>query len=607
MKKQLNSSQQKAVASQSKTILCLAGAGSGKTTVLTSRIARLNQEERVGCINMLALTFTRLAGKEMKERVENIIGNEARNLFCNTFHAFGVKILKEYGYLIELDSDFSIYDSEDREAIVETIIDDLGVKKDVLKSKMIKILDEIEELDSVEEKMVRQEYYYRMRANNAVDLTMLLTKSLYILKNFEVAKEDYRKQYEHIFVDEFQDTNKTQMDIIEILNSKNLFVVGDDFQSIYGWRGAMPEYIINFDEYYPDVEVIKLEDNYRSTEQIVKAANTLIKFNENQTDKKLIAHKTGDKISMITAKKEDNEAFKIASEILITKEFENYAVLARTNAKVQQIALRFKELNIPTEVITGVKDYLKIGDVKKVISLLKMIINPRDNIAFKNVINFPEKRLSKVQIEELEIDILTSSQESLFELMIHKKMLENFSKELLELKSEMYCLNALEAFEKAVKVLKLDIIYKEQSRHNKVEDLEKARLQIKEFIDNQTLCREGTGVEEFLKWIMLKDIHEKLIKPKKAVKIMTVHGSKGLEFETVFIVGLNQDTFPSKRGDLEEERRLMYVAVTRAREHLYFTRAEVKKDWSGKDKPTKESRFIIETIPENQSEKQECA
>lgn len=594
MNNQLNESQIKAVESTSKVILCLAGAGTGKTSTLTSRIAHLFNN-RVGCSNMLALIFTRLAGKEMKERVIKLIGSPGEKLFCNTFHAFCVKALKEYGYLLGYEREFTIYDQEDRESIIDKIIEDFKYGKYTKAKRIVGILDGSFPLDCGEEEQVIKEYQWTLKRNNAIDLDMLLTETLKLLTQFKEVQQNYHKQYEYVFVDEFQDTNDVQMEIIKALNPQNLFVVGDDFQNIYGWRGAKPEYIINFSKYYPGCEVIKLEDNYRSTEQIVTAANSLIAHNENQTKKVLKAHKTGPEIEYLEADNVMNEVNLIAGKILEDGNYSDYAILTRTNKQMEPFSITFKAFNIPYQIATSKDDPLKKYDIRMVLNIIEAALNSNDSRTLKKVINFPDKRISELKIQLLEKEMIDKSI-SFRETLANVKEVGTFINQLNEVQTYIEAVNsdASKVLYMVQNIIGLNTKYAEEHRSNKIQDLELALGVIGRWENHQIELGENIDVSSFLKWNHMKDIQEKLMDNRNAVKIMTVHASKGLEFKTVFVAGMNKDVFPSKRGDLEEERRLFYVAITRAKDKLIITRSKKTLDWGGNEVPALESKFIKE-------------
>lgn len=593
----LNEAQELAVKSVETVILCLAGAGTGKTKTLTERVAAL-QSQRISCSNMLALTFTRLAGKEMKERVIKLVGeSEGKNLFCNTFHAFCVKILKEWGHLIGYDDEFTIYDQEDRESIINNIIQEFKYKTTA--NEVIEILNfagQNNEKFSPAAVETANEYKYQLKRNNAMDLDMLLINALDILKNNVDVQSRYHELYEYVFVDEFQDSNDIQMELIKTLNPKNLFVVGDDFQSIYGWRQAKPEYIINFEKYYPGCQIIKLEENYRSTVPIIEAANNLIAHNEKQTKKILIAHKEGQQIEYFETETIENEVNLVASKILEGNEaYSNFAVLTRTNKQVEPFIEQFRMFNIPYQLVSNKDDPLKKRDIRMVLNILEILLNPKDDVTLKKIINFPEKRLNELRLKEIE-KMQVDEDISFMEVLETIQETQEFTEMLDNLHTKVFeeCYMAEDAFMTVVKELKLLEKYTEDGRLAKIDDLGAAQYAIGRWQDTQYKLGESTEFSAFLKWMHIKDIQEKLIEERDAVKIMTVHASKGLEFKNVFVIGMNQDIFPSKRGDLEEERRLFYVAITRAKDGLYLSRSKKALGWGNREILTKESQFINE-------------
>ena len=599
MNNQLNEAQRKAVESTSKVILCLAGAGTGKTSTLTNRIAYL-QEQRVSCSNMLALTFTRLAGKEMKERVIQLVGeSEGKNLFCNTFHAFCLKVLKEWGYLIGYDKDFTIYDQEDRESILRVIINEF--KYDAHPDEVIDYLNgffNVKAKNYMDVKGAGDEYKNRLLRNDAIDLDGLLIYALKLINKYPKVQQQYNSLYEYVFVDEFQDSNDIQMQLIKTLNPKNLFVVGDDFQSIYGWRNAKPEYIINFEKYYPGCEVIKLEENYRSTAPIITAANNLIAHNENQTKKELRANKDGPDIEYIVAKNISNECNLVCGKVLEGGSYSDYAVLTRTNKQMDPFIQAFKIFNIPFQVISNKGDPLGKYDVRMILNVMEVVLNPKDDATLKKIINFPERRLSELQLQEIEkyqvdesISLMEAlkSRENITEIQEFISQLNDIYKYITEENSK-----APMVFYITQNILSLREKYTQEKRNNKIQDIELALEIIERWASIQQELGESTDISSFLKWMHIKDIQEKLIEQKDAVKLMTVHSSKGLEFKKVFVVGLNKNVFPSKRGYLQEERRLLYVAITRAKDKLYLSRSKKALGWGNREILTQESQFLNE-------------
>lgn len=594
--KGLNKGQQRAVLSDNKTILCLAGAGSGKTTVLTRRIAHLFNN-RVGTSNMLALTFTRLAGKEMKERVISLVGEvEGRKLFCNTFHAFAVHVLKDWGHLIGIDKNFTIYDQEDRVSILEVIIKELGDRV-----KLKKVVEAYEEKDetSHEIMLVINEYVYRLRQNNAIDLDKLIEKINVLWAEHPESLNHYKRLYSHVFVDEFQDTNIEQMTMIQSLASTNLFVVGDDFQAIYGWRGANVEYILGFPSIYPGCEVVKLEDNYRSTKEIIAAANNLISYNLTQSEKTLIAHKSGSQITVSTAGDERVEYEDIASKIKGLKDsgvaYKDIAVLSRTNMQLTRMQSQLERDGIPN-VALGRNDIMRNQDIRSIISWLQVISNQKDSTALRRALDYPEPFLSEGEQKKLKLEAAKQEKTELVMLkeLDFRKAHKFFGIGSLIFDKQSQGMNVSDLILYTAEILGVLQDYESKGLQNRLQAIQDGVEYIKAWESSKANLGEDNGLQAFLKWLKFRDIQEKLVEEKDAVKLMTMHGAKGLEFEIVFIVGLIEETFPSKRGDLEEERRLAYVGVTRARERLFLSHAHTKQQWNGSPAPAIPSRFLTE-------------
>ncbi|MFW5916424.1 MAG: ATP-dependent helicase [Bacteroidota bacterium] len=601
MKLQLNEQQEKAVKSDSDRILCLAGAGTGKTRVLTSRIAYLNREHRVGTSNMLALTFTRYAAKEMKERLMELVGErQGKNLFAGTFHSWCVSVLREYHHLHNRERNFTIYGEEDRRALIKSVDEDLGYEYSV--NEVIEALNTPGEMDEQDSNLLRvvQEYEYRMRQNNAFDLDMLLTEALNLISENEEVKQDLRKEYKHIFVDEFQDTDDIQFSILKHLDPNNLFVVGDDYQSIYGWRNANPQNIIDLSE-HPDYEVIKLEKNYRCTIPACAAANTLIKNNENRTEKDIKTDKEGPEIIYRSFEDETAEAKEIGITIAGNTDRFNYsdfAILARTNYQIYNINEVLSEMNIPTFIVSNRNDIFKKYHIRRLLNWIETALNPEDSNHLKRVINFPKTRISELKLEELELEAMENSK-SFYEVLEQDGGSGSnfFIKQLEKTRDEFYKEKSLaeQISNIALRILSLIEVNKEKGLENRVEDITEMLREIKKWEDVQRETGEPTGIDGFLEWIRTKDIQDRLAQEEApGVRLMTVHGAKGLEFPVVFVAGLNQGLFPHKRSDIEEERRLFYVAVTRAQERLVLTRPELKKLHGDKMKRQEESQFINE-------------
>lgn len=594
----LNDNQLNAVTSKSNCILCVAGAGSGKTTVLTHRVSYLNECERVGGSSMLCLTFTRNAGKEMKERIIKLLGEEeGSKVFCNTFHAFCVSILKEWGYLIGYDKEFSIYDEDDKLSIIKNILVNLCIVQDTEKITKRNIENSIECIKHPEYSssqypglkdyiLAANEYRYKLKRNSAVDLDMLIIDALKLLKDFPKVKEYYHDKYEYMFVDEYQDINDEQDQLINAINPANLFAVGDVDQCIYEWREAKPEYILDFKKNYPQCEVIKLEDNYRSTNQIVTAANHLIKNNKQRIDKILIPHKASkDKVEYLTSENAIGEAEMIA-KIIINKDkkrrFKDFAVLARTNYQIKPIADQLKQFRIPYQIINNNQDIFKQYDIKMILNVINAALNAKDDRTIKMIINFPQKVLSNEQLTKLELRCLQKEKNIYNGLRSFKfKSQSEINRVILNLYSirkyfNTVSSNAADVFKYTAEILDLEKIYNDQGRTSKIENIKTAYEKILNWSNMEDNLKENTSISNFIKKQKIKDIQTQLelSNKKNAVKLMTVHAAKGLEFPIVFVAGMNQGIFPNKRSSIEEERRLFYVAITRAKEKLYITRSK---------------------------------
>lgn len=598
----LNENQLRAVTSTAPVILCLAGAGSGKTTVLTRRVANLHLNHGVSSENMLCLTFTRLAGKEMKERVMQLIGEETgAKLFCNTFHAFAVSVLRCWGHKLGIDENFTIYGDEDRQEIIEKIIREFGSRTTLQKvlNRHEKCVDfQIEDMFHPEESRVLKEYGYRCKQNNAVDLNRLIDLVIRLWELHPEVLTAYKQMYEYVFIDEFQDTNDEQMRMIEMLHPQNIFFVGDDFQSIYGWRGSRVEFIIDLPKYHPDCEVIKLEDNYRSTETIVSAANTLIRNNVHQTEKKLVAHKKGPDVYVSSLQSADQEAIFIARVVadkLNSIEgipLKNIAVLARTNNQIENIQRYLNQAQVPCVRVGGKDDPFDSPAVRPILQWMYFLHNKRDNIALKKCLK--QFDIYPLQFNELEFKAL-ADEIPLWDAL--QTVRHDHSHSVFPF------IMAVEAVEQRIEADNIDLPtecfdliaeLRGVNKHFNSPAVTGARYSIECWEESKQELGEDCSIQAFLKFLRYRDVQEKLVQEQDAVKLMTVHASKGLEFDTVIVAGLNQGVFPSKRGDIEEERRLFYVAVTRAKNRLILTWPERAPDWRGDLQPMPPSQFLDE-------------
>lgn len=612
---QLNDSQREAVTSTAPAILCLAGAGTGKTRTLAYRVAYLHHEHRVGTTNMLCMTFTRLAGKELKERIIPLVGEkEAKKLFCNTFHAFAVMVLRQHGALVGLDKNFSIYDEDDRKAIIEEITGTLGGKTSYNKAMSIRAEHKdiaLIKIKSPEEYRVLREYSYVLKRNNAVDLDDLISTVNHLWREHKEVLSQYQKEYTHVFIDEFQDTNDEQMEMLALLSPQNLFVVGDDMQAIYGWRQAKVEYILSFHERFPQSQVIKLQDNYRSSGEIVSVANRLITHNKNQSEKSLVAHNHGPAPTFRAFPDETDEAIYVASEIqrLIATGHtaKQIAVLARTNSQVRRIKNVLDTNAVPAQVINNADDVFKRQDIRAIFAWLEILQNNRAAIALKKAVAFPKEYMTKHRVNALEADALANDR-TLFDSIVavsklpptagHAQAFVADYNRVRDAIQKQAAWTPSACFKILVDALQVGTHYGSQGLHNRIKEAEEAYAACIRWERSKDIVGEDKSITSFLHWLRYRDIQEKLIEDKDAVKLMTVHASKGLEFSVVFVIGVSQGVFPSqKTQDIEEERRLFYVALTRAANMLIVTwPEEISPVWGGNPKKAEASQFIAEAM-----------
>ncbi|MGM9878699.1 MAG: ATP-dependent helicase [Bacilli bacterium] len=613
MLENLNEMQKKAVTHKDGPLLILAGAGSGKTKVLTTRIAYLIKEEGVNPENILAITFTNKAAGEMKERIEKLIGKT--NLQASTFHSFGVKILRENYDKLGYKNNFVIMDSDDSLTLVKKIIKDLGydpkrfspymIRNKISSNKAEFVMPEeykkfvhCEEDDIVYK--VYKKYQEILFKNNSVDFDDLLILPLKLFKENPEVLNYYQEKYRYILIDEYQDTNQAQYLIVKSLAEKykNIACVGDNDQSIYAFRGANYKNILNFEKDYPTAEIIMLEQNYRSTKTILNAANSVIKNNNFRKDKNLWSDKDeGEKISFYKAYDEVDEVFYIIRKIkeLVSSgaSYQDIAILYRTNAQSRVFEQELLKQNLPFRIIGSFYFYSR-KEIKDLLAYLRLIHNSDDDISLMRCINTPKRGIGPKTISEIE-ESATFYNTSMFSAIKDGKALE-FKKIILELKEDLNNSSLTEFIEKVLEKTGMRKALKEEKSLEadiRLENLEEFKSVTKNF-------EERVGVislEEFLLEVSLvSDIEEYKDDPNR-VTLMTVHAVKGLEFPYVFIAGLEEGIFPHKNSyspdELEEERRLMYVAITRAMKKLWITAAK-KRMIYGQESPSILSRFIKE-------------
>lgn len=627
----LNDRQKEAVEYMDGPLLILAGAGSGKTRVLTYKIAYLLEKEIVKPWQILAITFTNKAAKEMKERVEGIIGQAAQDMWLGTFHSVCVRILKREIELLGYTRDFNIFDEIDKEKVIKEVMKKLNIDEKVypvglLKSEISKAKEVMKDENQYQKDVMgdfRKEeiakvysmYQTTLRKNNSIDFDdiIMLTVKLFLENPDRLVY--YQEKFNYILVDEYQDTNKTQFLLISLLSSGtgNICVVGDESQSIYGFRGADITNILNFEKEFPNAKIVKLEENYRSTQNILNAANEVIKNNSSKIEKVLwTQNKEGDKIDYKTLNNEYEEVEYVVDKIdevcrKEDKKYSDFAVLFRTNAQARVLEEVFMKSGTPYKLIGGIKFYAR-KEIKDIISYLKLINNKNDNIALKRIINEPKRGIGDTAVDKLDM-LATEKGVSIFELIQDSNNLTGirsagniimFRDMINDIVKEKDNIKVSELIKKVLK----DSGYEDMLNSEGTKETEIRFDNLMEFIgvaiefENENA---ENSLEDFLESIALVSDVDNLDESTEAVTLMTMHSAKGLEFEDVFLVGMEEGLFPSKRsieedGQTEEERRLCYVAITRAKQHLYLTNTK-KRTLYGSTTFTMPSRFIDE-IPD---------
>lgn len=611
---QLNSEQLKAVNHIDGPMLVLAGAGSGKTKVLTSRIANLI-ECGISPQNILAITFTNKAAKEMKDRVVRLIGGSASNILISTFHSLGLKILKENYSLLGYERNFTIIDSDDVLTIIKKIMKDLNLSKDYynpreLRSKISAAKNEMMGVDAFSKVEfdhnvveVYKRYINKLKNGNSVDFDDLLVLPIKLFKNYPNVLEEYQDKYRYILIDEYQDTNEAQYVLSKLLSSKyrNIFVVGDNDQAIYAFRGANYKNILNFEKDYPETKTILLEENYRSTKTILNAANSVIKNNRERKEKNLWSNNDdGSKIKYRVVSNEKEEASFVGDEIkeLLSKGIkeEDIAVLYRTNAQSRVIEEEMLKKNIKYRVVGSFYFYNR-KEIKDLLCYLRLINNHKDDISLLRVINTPKRGIGEKTLDNL-TGVAISNGTSIYEAISSGKELE-FKKLIEELTKDSETLSLTELIDN---ILHKSGIRKELTSSKLLED--EIRLEnLNEFKSITKSYEEEYGsatLSDFLDEISLVSDMTDHQDGTNRVSLMTVHSVKGLEFDYVFIVGMEEGVFPhynaindGSNSAIEEERRLCYVAITRAKKGLSITSAESRMLF-GNTNRNMPSRFIEE-------------
>ena len=658
----LNEPQREAVLHINGPLMIIAGAGSGKTKVLTTRIAHL-LSTGVDAFNILALTFTNKAAKEMKERIERILGtNEARNLYIGTFHSVFARILRAEAPKLGYPHHFTIYDTDDAKSVVKTVVNELNLDDKHYKANIVynRISQAKNGLITPEQyatdyyiqqedirsnrpaiTQIYEAYAKRCFKNGSMDFDDLLLKFYELLKHFPESLHKYQHKFKYILIDEFQDTNPAQYEIIKLLGAvyENVCVVGDDAQSIYSFRGATIENILQFQKDYEDVKVVKLEQNYRSTQSIITAANEVIKRNKGQIPKNLWTENIeGEKIRLVRTMTDNDEGKFVADTIQEQKlrnHFNNrdFAILYRTNSQSRAFEESLRRMAIPYTIYGGISFYQR-KEIKDFISYLRVIVNPNDEESLKRIINFPARGIGKTSLDKA---VLMANEKniSMWDVLCNASSLgykagtlEAIEQFVLMIRSFSSMLHTKNAYEVATHVGKQTNIVRELFNDKtteglaRYENIQELLNSIKEWVDDQTnrsiidedgilidnintqeTQRGQAGLSGYLQQITLLTDTDQKDPEADTVKLMTIHAAKGLEFSCVFAAGLEESLFPNAmsintREELEEERRLFYVVITRAKHRLWITYANSRYRF-GSVIQNDPSRFI-EEIPENQ-------
>lgn len=630
----LNKEQQHAVKTTDGPLLIMAGAGSGKTRVLTHRIAYILVEKGVNPYNILAITFTNKAAREMKERISGILGGAADDIWISTFHSMCVRILRRDIDRIGINRNFTILDSSDQLSVIKGILKDknLDPKKFDPRSILGSISNAKNELKSASDvskhvgdfyqrvvSEVYEEYEKRLLKNHSLDFDDLIMKTIHLFERVPEVLEYYQNKFQYIHVDEYQDTNRAQYVLVKLLAEKfkNLCVVGDSDQSIYGWRGADISNILSFEKDYPDAKVILLEQNYRSTKNILQAANGVISRNMQRKPKKLwTENEQGEKIRYYRADTEQGEALFVTGKIQeLVKEknrkYSDIAVLYRTNAQSRALEEVLVKSNIPYNIVGGTKFYDR-KEIKDLLAYLRLVSNPDDDISLQRVINVPKRGIGATSVEKI-AQFAVQHDMSMYEALGDAvligltgkalKACEEFYQLITDLNQMQDYLSVTELTEEVIKrsgyreMLEAEKTLEAASRLENIEEFLTVTKNFEDYSEDKTLVAFLTDLA------LIADIDQmdKEDTNNEAVVLMTLHSAKGLEFPVVFLIGLEEGVFPHSRSlmeesEMEEERRLAYVGITRAEEELYITNAQMRTLF-GRRNMNSPSRFI-EEIPQ---------
>jgi DNA helicase-2/ATP-dependent DNA helicase PcrA len=633
--KGLNEQQRNAVIHTEGPLLIMAGAGSGKTRVLTHRIAYLLSEKDVAPQNILAITFTNKAAREMKERVESLVGKDGEKIWMSTFHSMCVRILRRDIDRIGYDRNFSILDSSDQLSVIKQVLKEINLdpKKwdpramlgaiSNAKNELMTEEDYAKQAGNMHEEQIAQiykGYQKKLRKNQSLDFDDLIMQTLSLFDRVPEVLEYYQRRFQYIHVDEYQDTNHAQYQLVKHLASRyqNLCVVGDSDQSIYAWRGADIQNILNFENDYPNARTILLEQNYRSTELILNAANNVIDNNSGRKPKRLWTDNNGgEKINYFQAGTEREEGLFVTDKIedLVRQgrfQYKDVAILYRTNAQSRTIEETFVKAGVPYQMIGGTKFYDR-KEIKDMLAYLRLIANPNDDLSFQRVVNEPKRGVGKTSMDKMmayaadhdislyeaaaEVDFVGVSAKAAKAIMSFRKMIQNWTQ-------QQEFLSATDMVQEVIdktgyeEMLMNEKSIEAQSRLENIEEFKSVTKNFEENAEDKTLIAFLTDLA------LIADIDSMNEDPSSddTVTLMTLHSAKGLEFPVVFLIGMEESVFPHSRAlmddeELEEERRLAYVGITRAEKQLFITHAKMRTLY-GRTNMNPISRFINE-IPED--------
>lgn len=625
----LNERQKEAVLATEGPVLVLAGAGSGKTTVLVNRIAYMISEKHIRPWNILAITFTNKAAREMKDRIERLLGDTAKDMWIGTFHSVCVRILRSCIDLLGYSRDFVIYDTADTKTVMKECLRELDIdEKSFPVRNVLSIISNAKNdlMDAATfENVYKSDYrmsiiakiYYRyqtkLRKNNAVDFDDIILNTVKILSENPDVLSKYQDKFQYILVDEYQDTNNSQYLLINLLAqaNRNLCVVGDDDQSIYKFRGANIGNILNFEDDYSDVQKITLDQNYRSTQNILDAANSVISNNKGRMGKSLwTSNGDGNKVFVYTGTNEYDEARYIARQIKKHFDeqgsFSDCAILYRTNAQSRVIEEMLMRESVPYKVLSGLRFYDR-KEIKDIIAYLRVVYNPNDDVSLARIINEPKRKIGNATLEKAR-NIAREKETSLYDVISHADDYPEFKMAIKKLLGFSEIIQSLIKLKDTVTIEDLTgrilndtgympALVMEDTTESKtrIENLGEFISVITEFEKNE---ETGNTLGEFLENISLVSDIDGYDENEDSAVLMTIHSAKGLEFPIVFLSGLEEGLFPGMRSmesddDIEEERRLCYVAITRAKEQLYITKT-ISRTIHGKTMPTTASRFFKE-------------